>query len=119
MNFNGIGEGREMQKLIKLMKSAMLLEYDRVRKKYGDTYNTPHEAYAVTLEEFEEARTEIELITAQMKGLWSLVKYDCDIADQMEVIKEHALLGAAECVQIAMCCHKTLQSECCKESEVE
>ena len=108
-----------MEDLINNIRTAMFEEHERMCAKYGDTYHTSHEAYAVTMEEYEEARDELNIINASLKGLWSLIKEDCSIADQVEGIMAHALRAAAECVQVAACCHKALQSDCCRENHDE
>lgn len=111
-----------MEDLINKIRTAMFEEHERMCAKYGDTYHTSHEAYAVTLEEYEEVTELLEWMKLRLEGMWDGIKQDYPphkMAKDMSYMCQFAIRTAAECVQVAACCHKALQSECCKESEDE
>lgn len=56
------------------IKSACLLEYDRVREEHGDKFNSMHEGYAILKEEVEEAESEFEFLDHYLEEVWESVK---------------------------------------------
>lgn len=91
-----------MEHLIKLMKAAALMEkYDAIET-YGN-FNSLHEAFGVSLEEWQEAKEELKEIEKQLQKIWigtrrNDVQY---VVEQYKNMYHRAILAAAECVQIA------------------
>ena len=67
-------------------------------------FHSDHEAWAVLLEEFEELDSELELIKHRIENLKKRVFLDWGTPGKLEdldYIYEHAVLAAAEAVQVA------------------
>ena len=65
-----------MKELKEAVKVLMHEEYERAAERFGEKFNSPHEAYAVILEEMEEANAEFEFMGADMNWLWRFIKKD-------------------------------------------
>lgn len=101
-------------------------EVKRAKAIHGDTYHSPHEAYAVLREEIEEAQRDLRDIEQIFfkrdegfvrAGMWGLVS--CSHMDKvsreamrtmLNDIAKQAVYAAAELVQVAAVCDKALQS---------
>lgn len=57
----------------KLVNNLIQAEYENACEKYGDKYNSLHEAYAVLLEEYEEMEHEIQH-TNVLPQIWERIK---------------------------------------------
>ena len=84
-------------------------EYDRASEQHGDRFNSPHEAYAVMLEELEEAEHEYFSARGFLKdSFWDKTKNDglqqCRL--YAKDIQQHAENAAAEMIQLAAMAHK-------------
>lgn len=82
--------------------------------KFGERHHSPHEAYAVMLEELEEAKNEISWIDSFIKGYWAMAKANIidDTRTTIECVgnmKKHAIDAACELIQFAAMCEKTLK----------
>ena len=73
-------------------------------------FQSPHEAYAVILEELEEAEEELQWIRRQLGQMWSLIRQDCGTEEILHQIKGHAVFAAQEIIQLAAMADKTLDS---------
>lgn len=102
-----------MQQLIEEMHRAMMNEYKRAEKAHGGTFHSTHEAYAVVLEEAEEAVADIDKVCDWMDNVWMRTKKDLNPALAYKSMQDAALQAAAECIQVAAMCRKALLSECC------
>lgn len=73
-------------------------------------FNSPHEGYAVILEEVYELKVDFAEIEADMATLWKLTKQNEASGDQGRVyirsIKIRAILAAVEAIQVAAMCDK-------------
>lgn len=78
------------------------LEHKTIVQKYGEGYHSNHEAYAVLLEEIEEAHEKLEIIKRWHDRLWSCIREDMgNLEDKISRIEHNAKQLAAEAVQIA------------------
>ncbi len=108
-----------MKQLLKDIEKLVWEEYDRATEKFGVTFNGPHEAYAVMLEEYQEARDALddgELLL--MATYWESVKKNDTTREQLANIAVAALHTAAECVQLAAMAHKAIISMELKAADV-
>ena len=62
--------------MLEKIKNLVASELERARSIHTDKTHSPHEGYAVALEEFEELKDEIEFMESRMKLLWDAVKKD-------------------------------------------
>ena len=93
---------------------AVTAEYDRAAEKFGAKHNSAHEAYAVILEEYEEAMKESKFFVGQLREIyWRKVKgeirWEPPEGGCLEEMYDAAKSAACEWVQVAAMCHKALQ----------
>lgn len=94
-----------MIELRKEVEAAAQAELNRANTKFP-LFNSPHEGYAVTLEEIEEAQEAMENVKSSMKVLWERVKgveIACFLDDETKpmAIYNQAIDAACEMVQAA------------------
>lgn len=85
-------------------------ELTRANEKYP-LFRSPHEAYAVMLEEVEEMIHDIDIAARTISGMWSHVKEDESIEADAGVIKTYTISAIQEAIQVAAMAKKVLQSE--------
>ena len=73
-------------------------------------FQSPHEAYAVMLEELEEAEEELQWIKKQLGQMWSLIRNDCGVEEILHKIKGHAVFATQEAIQVGAMAQKALDS---------
>ena len=95
-----------MQELIDKVQELVAFELARANTIHPPRFNSMHEAYAVILEEIEEAEEAIKKVEWKKVLAWDCIKEDIDptgFFEQMEVI---AINAAAEIIQTAAMCRK-------------
>ena len=93
--------------LLKLMDA----EIKRSIKKHGPL-KSAHEAYAVILEEVEEADREVWKVKASLEAFWTMVKGDAISTLSLPCdIERYALNAAAEYIQVAAVARKFVEQE--------
>lgn len=97
-----------MKELLNEVQAAVSSEYERASDKFGKVNNSPHESYAVILEEFEEAIFEGECFKNRFQSFWAHIKENDPEATQkvLPLLKEFAEHAAAEWIQVAAMCYK-------------
>ncbi|MHC1696434.1 MAG: hypothetical protein AB9835_14445 [Eubacteriales bacterium] len=100
-----------MDKLLAEVKAAIQAELNRATEANGATFHGPHEAYAIILEEVEEAQDEAKRFESHLDWYWRAVKWNKPTGTELEGMLEHATLAAAEWAQVAATCHKAMQSK--------
>lgn len=96
-----------MKELKEAVKVLMNEEYERAAKRFGESFHSPHEAYAVILEEKEEAGWELMDLKYSIDLFWESVKKDdTEYQDALKGIEKHALNAACECIQVAAMAYK-------------
>lgn len=95
-----------MKELKEAVKVLMHEEYERAAERFGEKFNSPHEAYAVLKEEMEEAQSEMRCILGQMEAYWIRIKENMITDGSLEVIEERALNAACELIQVAAIAYK-------------
>ena len=73
-------------------------------------FQSPHEAYAVMLEELEEVKEELYACDELLDATWGRVRSDFGVADLMQRLKGHAVFMVQEGIQLAAMAQKTLDS---------
>ena len=101
-----------MKELISEVQAAVLTEYERAAAKHGEKHNSSHEAYAVILEEYEEAMNESKAFESALNWYWSYIKQNLgkeDIDKRLEFMKATAEKASAEWAQVAAMCYKAMK----------
>jgi hypothetical protein len=88
----------------KLVEQLIQAEYTNACEKFGNKYNSLHEAYAILLEEVEEVEKEMSFLKRWLENSWESIKtenkyYQNECIEQLEIcstnaIKELAQVGA-------------------------
>ncbi len=85
-------------------------ETARIKKHYGETCASIHEAYGVLAEELHEARQEVKGLRAYVRDLLEDLPLEdagdlrCDLGEAYW----HAFNGACELIQVAAVCRKAM-----------
>lgn len=90
--------------------SLVQKELDSANKKFP-LFRSAHEGYAVILEEFEEAESELDSVKISLGDLWTSVKAnDCSSMVFAESVNKYALNLAVEAIQVAAMAQKFMNS---------
>lgn len=98
--------------LIPPVEALVEAELLRASAKFGERHHSPHEAYAVMLEELEETQAELSKASSMLSGYWGAVKlnhpqdYLNDAANRAKFL---AIQTACEAIQLAAMCEKALR----------
>lgn len=89
-------------------------ELQNANKKFP-LFSSWHEAYAVILEEVEEAEEEVAVMSEiELESLWNNIRsktsYDTDKFMKIGIIRGHAVRGIEELIQVAAMCDKAMMS---------
>lgn len=104
-----------MHKLLEEVKELIEREYGRASAIHGLTHTSDHQSYAVLLEEFEEAKEEVNLCQSCIEKFWELVKSDSPDYQKMNdlrLVYSKALFGACELIQVAAMAKKASITIC-------
>ena len=98
-----------MEKIINVVVKAVDGEYEKCFAEKG-RFVDAHQAYAVIKEEVEEADEELDFITSKLDELWRRVRDDDPqgVALKAQNIEGAAIKLAAEAIQVAAMCKKTM-----------
>lgn len=115
-NRNPRKEVHILTELIQDMQVAAKKERERAKEIYGEINASDHESYAIMLEEAEEADTDRTAIINALNAFWACCRVDkentLERAEQkkrcLETIEQHALMKAAESVQLAAMARKAI-----------
>ncbi|PKM39028.1 MAG: hypothetical protein CVV04_11940 [Firmicutes bacterium HGW-Firmicutes-9] len=102
-----------MKALCADIEAAGEKELARAAAMFGETNNSPHESYAVILEEFQEAQTDGRMFEHNIDFYWDAVKKN-DEKNQdvwLKEMKEKALRAAIEWTQVYAMCAKALKKK--------
>lgn len=84
------------------------IEYENALR-YGERYNSDHEAIAIIYEEFEEAKEKIKAMENNLIAYWQDVKHNNTVG--FGGLKSHTYGCIKECLQILACIKKFDGSE--------
>ena len=92
-------------------------ELDRASKLHGETFASAHEGYGVISEEIKEAWDEWEEAEKGLRYMLNAIQRESTqgIIDIADAIRDRAVNGAAELIQVAAMCEKlvkTVKEEC-------
>ncbi len=97
--------------LVRLLDVMADDELKRANEDHGERFYSHHEAYAVTLEEAQEAIDELVKVTGLLHALWSCIKLDYGVKKKkLEQLDMYAINGAAELIQVAAMARKWKES---------
>lgn len=103
----------EAKQTRELIDEALKAEAENANK-WGTTYSSMHEAYAVLKEEVEEAGEELDEIKRQLTMLWYDVRFcspsDADYEVRATETKERAINLVIEALQIAAVSDKIVRT---------
>lgn len=96
-----------MDELIKGVKNLIEVEKNKGIVDHGE-FHSLHEAYAVALEEYQEADEELKRAAFALDVSWKEARNDNkDFSlEAMRQAEAYAMLAAAECIQFAAMCRK-------------
>lgn len=81
-------------------------ELRTAKEQHGEIFSSPHEAYAVMLEEFEEAYEDLKKVEDALSLIWSGVKNDTCDSEGVKMARSSAKSAAAELLQLCAVCDK-------------
>jgi len=84
----------------------MYAEYDRAKAIHGPSHASAHEAYAVMLEERQEADVEAVNVKIALDYFWNATKKNEDTIEYAQNVMGAALVAAAEYIQVAAMAYK-------------
>lgn len=92
-------------------------EYLRAKADHGDVYHSPHEAWGVLMEEWDEVCEEIEQAGERLRDIAREVRRDDaqGLAQTFGSIQLFAMRAAAELIQVAAVCWKAVDTMEAKE----
>lgn len=81
-------------------------------KSYGEFYNSPHEAWAITKEELEETRDNLLRVEQLMADMWQNIKDNDseELVANMITAKSYAVLTVYEALQVCAVLEKFRES---------
>jgi len=90
----------------KLVGKELALSYEQF-----PAFHSPHEGYAVLLEEIEEAVEQLEIIQSYTPYLWEHIKLNFyDVEKYLDGMEWAAINAACEAIQVAAVCRKYRES---------
>lgn len=92
---------------------VILGEKLRANKEHPPRFNSPHEGYAVILEEYEEASEEQRYFKSSLDSLWIAVRSDRnpDVLERiLNTMKERAINLVMEAIQVAAMTQKMIDT---------
>lgn len=107
-----------MKELLEQVQKLTTAEYRRAAQKFGRANNSPHESYAVILEEYEEAIEEGKLFGWHMRCYWDAIKTNKKTKARLKHLQSIAEKAAAEWVQVAAMCYKAQQNKQTEKPEL-
>ena len=88
-------------------------ELRTAKEQYGETFNSLHEAYAVALEELEEASEKVDMVKYRYEDVWNSIKWNEEkkgIVKSLNGTRNYAVEAIKELAQFAAMIDKTLET---------
>jgi hypothetical protein len=103
-----------MKELLEGVEKLADAEKIRANGLHDAKFHTPHEAYAVMLEEYQEAQEELNLASQALNDVWSYVRHDNQSTSYYGALgrlKCAALHSAEESCQLAAMAQKEIDGQ--------
>ena len=102
-----------MQELIEKVQELVDFELERANTIHPPRFNSYHEAYAVILEELEEAEAELKNARERIGWAWHHIKLDMEKVAEIGFAsaEKYAIEAAAEMIQVAAMVRKARGKE--------
>lgn len=95
-----------MQELINKVQELVAFELERANTIHPPKFNSYHEAYAVILEEYEEAKEAFEAVEWDKDLAWDSIKHDENPNGLLKAVEKAAIAAASEMIQVAAMARK-------------
>ena len=94
----------KINKLVKEELTAMCIKHKQ------EKFNSPHEAWAVTLEEVEEAESDMAQVRIFIDEVKFITFHDSDYRNErFKLVRKYALHAIQELIQVCACCDKAVR----------
>ena len=98
------------EKATECIEQAVCHELRNIVKKYGPTYHSEHEGFAVLMEECQEAAECDKDMQASLKNLWKSIRENKISAFDLSQVQGFAKCLAEEAVQVAAVCERFIET---------
>lgn len=105
------------QDLVDKINDCVANEWEWETGKSGASYASPYEAYAVLLEELEDAMADVDDVRTAMNSMWHTVKAADDTTAIVRLIERSATLAAAAMVKVAAAAAKARNGYDCENHD--
>lgn len=88
-------------------------ELRTAKEQHGESFNSLHEAYAVALEELEEASEKVDMAKYRYEDVWNRIKWNEEkkrIVESLNGTRNYAVEAIKELAQFAAMIDKTLET---------
>ena len=88
-------------------------ELRTAKEQHGEKFNSLHEAYAVALEELEEASESVDTCKFCYKKIWDCIKWDekgSRLVEPLKEVRKYTVEAIKELAQFAAMVDKTLET---------
>ena len=94
----------------KSIEQAVCHELRNIVKKYGSTYASEHEGFAVLMEECQEAAESDKDMQEHLEKLWTSIRQNEFSNFELSMIYNFAIGLAEEAVQVAAVCERFMET---------
>lgn len=94
----------------KSIEQAVCHELKNIVKKYGPTYHSEHEGFAVLMEECQEAAESDKVMQEHLENLWKSIRENQISRYELSLIYNYAIGLAEEAVQVAAVCERFMET---------
>ncbi len=94
----------------KSIEQAICHELRNIVKKYGPTYASEHEGFAVLMEECQEAAESDKDMQEHLEKLWTSIRQNEFSNFELSLIYNFAIGLAEEAVQVAAVCERFMET---------
>jgi len=98
------------EKATECIEQAVCHELRNIVKKYGPTYHSEHEGFAVLMEEYQEAAESDKDMQEHLEKLWKSIRENQISNFNLSMIYESAIGLAEEAVQVAAVCERFMET---------
>lgn len=98
------------EKATECIEQAVCHELRNIVKKYGPTYHSEHEGFAVLMEECQEAAECDKDMQVSLENLWKSIRENKISAFDLSQVQGFAKYLAEEAVQVAAVCDRFMET---------